>query len=242
MGLKYAVEDINEVDEPLRGNYVERDGRYVLDVEGVVSEDEVSGLKSALEKERENAKTAKTEAAKQRDKLEALRTERDKLLDGAGGDEERERIRKHYDQKLTETKTEYEDRIQKLTGTVQNLTADHEAESLAVDLAVDTESRPTLKRLISDRLGVKMTDEGPQVFVKDAEGKESEMKVEDLRKELLEDKSLARLVTDNRASGGRGATGNNGPGRPSTTKSTASLSGSRKDRKEAIRARFPDLE
>lgn len=49
MGLKLIVDSLDSVDEGVRGLYTEVDGKFKLDVEGV---EDVTGLKSALEKER----------------------------------------------------------------------------------------------------------------------------------------------------------------------------------------------
>lgn len=56
MGLKAFVNDINEVDESARGFYVQDGERYKLDAEGLLTDGDVSGLKSALQKERDRAK------------------------------------------------------------------------------------------------------------------------------------------------------------------------------------------
>lgn len=49
MTLQLTVDDLDGVDEGLRGFYVEKDGKYQLDVAGV---EDTGGLKSALQKER----------------------------------------------------------------------------------------------------------------------------------------------------------------------------------------------
>lgn len=57
MPIPLETDDIESLDEPLRDFYVEADnGRYRLDVADLP---DVSGLKSALQKERETAKTLK---------------------------------------------------------------------------------------------------------------------------------------------------------------------------------------
>lgn len=53
MKLAYAVESLDAVPEPLRAAYTEKDGKFVLAVDGL---EDTSGLKSALEKEREARK------------------------------------------------------------------------------------------------------------------------------------------------------------------------------------------
>ena len=60
MPLKAVLENVEDLDEVTRGLYKEADGRFILDVEGMVSEDEIEshektqGLKSALDKERQS--------------------------------------------------------------------------------------------------------------------------------------------------------------------------------------------
>lgn len=56
MALKYEVDDIETVDEGVRGLYAEHNGKFRLNVEGVPKGEDTSGLKSALQKERERAK------------------------------------------------------------------------------------------------------------------------------------------------------------------------------------------
>lgn len=49
MALKLIVDSLESLDEGVRGFYTEQDGKFRLDVDGV---EDVTGLKSALEKER----------------------------------------------------------------------------------------------------------------------------------------------------------------------------------------------
>lgn len=53
MALKAVLEKLEEVAEALRPLYTEKDGKFVLDVEGL---EDTNGLKSALEKERKAAR------------------------------------------------------------------------------------------------------------------------------------------------------------------------------------------
>lgn len=64
MALNLVVEKLEAVPEAVRALYVERDGKYHLDVDGVP---DVTGLKSALESERASAKAE----AKAKKELEA---------------------------------------------------------------------------------------------------------------------------------------------------------------------------
>jgi hypothetical protein len=103
MPLPVAVESLDAIPEAARAAYVEKDGAFVLDVEL----EDTSGLKSALQKEREAAKAA-TRAAKELEaRLAAFETE--KAATAAGLTSEKlkeieqqvaERIRGEYEPKL----------------------------------------------------------------------------------------------------------------------------------------------
>ncbi len=60
MALKYKIEAdaYEKLNEEQQAFYSEKDGNYVLDVEGAEGEDEIQGLKKALQQEREAAKEA----------------------------------------------------------------------------------------------------------------------------------------------------------------------------------------
>jgi hypothetical protein len=49
--LKLVLDSVEGLDEPTRGMYVEKDGKFHLDVDGI---EDTSGLKSALQKERKD--------------------------------------------------------------------------------------------------------------------------------------------------------------------------------------------
>lgn len=56
MAIALVLKSLDGVDEALHSMYVEKDGQYHLDVEGL---EDTSGLKSALQKERQAAKEAR---------------------------------------------------------------------------------------------------------------------------------------------------------------------------------------
>jgi hypothetical protein len=59
MPLDLIVDSVDSLPEAVRGLYVEKDGKFSLDVTGI---EDTSGLKSALAKERQNAITATKQA------------------------------------------------------------------------------------------------------------------------------------------------------------------------------------
>lgn len=98
MPLKAVVEKIEDVAEPLREHYTEgSDGKFHLAAEGV---EDVSGLKSALKKERESreaAEKAVKDVSKQWEGMDPK--EMRELLDRIEGDEDMKLIKEgKYDQ------------------------------------------------------------------------------------------------------------------------------------------------
>lgn len=53
MALKFVVDTLEGIDEGLHGEYEEKDGKFHLKVDGLPAQEDVGGLKSALQKERD---------------------------------------------------------------------------------------------------------------------------------------------------------------------------------------------
>lgn len=73
MALKAVLESVDDLSDEIKGHYVEKDGKFVLDVEatdGYALED-VSGLTKALETERGQRKTYEKEVRDLKAKIEA---------------------------------------------------------------------------------------------------------------------------------------------------------------------------
>lgn len=75
MKLKAVVDSLEGIDEAYQGLYTEKGGKYVLSIDGIDAHPTVSGLVSALDKERSERKSLKDEAGKWRE-----------LVDLRGGD------------------------------------------------------------------------------------------------------------------------------------------------------------
>lgn len=61
MALQYTVENLDDVPEAIRGEYVEKDGKFVLGVEGIK---DGSGLETALAAERKRARELEAKVKK----------------------------------------------------------------------------------------------------------------------------------------------------------------------------------
>lgn len=94
--LKAALDSLDGLDDGIKGFYIEQDGKFVLDAEGVDN----SGLKSALEKERKAARDA-----------EAKRRELETRFSGIDPDTYAELVKAHDE--VEANKGTLEERVQK---------------------------------------------------------------------------------------------------------------------------------
>ena len=62
MGLQYAVEDLEGLDEAVQSLYEQDGDRYILRVEGIPQPEDTSGLKSKVQQLMDEAKDAKRRA------------------------------------------------------------------------------------------------------------------------------------------------------------------------------------
>jgi hypothetical protein len=76
MALKTVLDSLEGVPSELHKLYVQKDGKYVLDAEGI---EDVSGLKSALERKKQEAADAKKAAKELKEQLESLGMEPDEI-------------------------------------------------------------------------------------------------------------------------------------------------------------------
>jgi hypothetical protein len=126
MSLKPVLSSLDEVEENLKGLYIEKDGKFRLDVDGgFKTHDEINGLTSALNKERD-ARNQLEKQVKQfegiKDPAEALKAletikniDDKKLMDAGKVDELKAEIQKAMQEKL-DKKQEIIDQLQ---GTVK---------------------------------------------------------------------------------------------------------------------------
>jgi len=82
MALAYRLETLDGVEENVQSLYTEKDGAFVLSVEGVVPEDDVSGLKQKVDQLLTEKKTVAAKAKEMESKLKEL----DKKKAEDGGD------------------------------------------------------------------------------------------------------------------------------------------------------------
>lgn len=206
--LKFQLDSLDGVDEAVRPLYTEKDGKFVLGVDGLPPQEDVSGLKSKVE---ELLAEKKAEAEKRKAVEDQATKDREEALRKAGNVEELEKSwSDKYSRREAELSGQLETERTTLHAQIRELTVGRAAADLANELAV-TGSAKALLPHIERRLDVELRDGKPTVVVRDSSGKASAATLDELKKEITADTAFAPLIAGSKASGG-GAAGARGVG------------------------------
>lgn len=206
--LKFQLDTLEGVDESVRAFYTEKDGKYVLGIEGLPQPEDVSGLKSKVE---ELLAEKKAEADKRKAAEEQARLEREEALRKSGNVEELEKSwSEKYSRREAELASQLESERNTLQGQIRDLTVGRTATEIATTLAIPGSAKALLPH-IERRLSVEQRDGKPTVVVLDQAGKLSATTLEELKSEFTKDPAFGPLIAGSKASGGgAGGAGNSG--------------------------------
>ncbi|BAQ75147.1 uncharacterized protein POS17_3453 [Pseudomonas sp. Os17] len=206
--LKFQLDTLEGVDESVRAFYTEKEGKYVLGIEGLPQPEDVSGLKSKVE---ELLAEKKSEADKRKAAEEQARLEREEALRKSGNVEELEKSwSEKYSRREAELNGQLESERNTLQGQIRDLTVGRTATEIATTLAIPGSAKALLPH-IERRLSVEQRDGKPTVVVLDQAGKLSATTLEELKSEFTKDPAFGPLIAGSKASGGgAGGAGNGG--------------------------------
>ena len=231
--LRFQLDTLEGVDEAVRALYTEKDGKFVLGIEGLPQQEDVSGLKAKVDELLGEKKLAEKKA---REAEELARTEREEAARKSGNVEELERS---WSEKYTRREAELNGMLEQERGTlstqIRDLTVGRTATDIASALAIPGSAKALLPH-IERRLSVEQRDGKPVVVVLDQQGKLSASTLDELKAEFANDTAFAPLIAGSKASGG-GAAGAGGGGGAAKGK----IGGTKEERQAAIASRFPDL-
>ena len=199
--LKYQLDTLDGLDESQHSFYEEKDGKFVLKVDGVPQQEDVSGLKAKLDEllgEKKEAKRKAEEAEAERKRLaeEAARKNGDVAA-----------LEESWNTKYTTREKELLAELDQYKSQIHGLTVGQTATQVAAKLAI-TGSDKVLLPHVKSRLYLK--DNG-EVGVLDLQGKPSAATIAEFEAELANDPAFKPLIVANLASGS-GATNNGGSG------------------------------
>lgn len=231
--LKFQLDTLEGVDEAVRALYTEKDGKFVLGIEGLPQQEDVSGLKAKVDEllgEKKAAEKARKDAEEQ------ARLEREEAARRSGNVEE---LEKSWSEKYNRREAELNGMLEQERGTlstqIRDLTVGRTATDIASALAIPGSAKALLPH-IERRLSVEQRDGKPVVVVLDQQGKLSAATLDELKAEFANDTAFAPLIAGSKASGG-GAAGAGGGGGAAKGK----IGGTKEERQAAIASRFPDL-
>ncbi|RIJ09875.1 hypothetical protein DXT77_15650 [Pseudomonas sp. 91RF] len=231
--LKFQLDTLEGVDEAVRALYTEKDGKFVLGIEGLPQQEDVSGLKA---KNAELLAEKKEIERKAREAEDAARLEREEAARRSGNVEELERS---WTEKFTRREAELTGTLEQeratLSGQIRDLTVGRTATDIASALAVQGSAKALLPH-IERRLSVEQRDGKPVVVVLDAQGKLSAATLDELKAEIANDAAFAPLIAGSKASGGGAGGAGGGGGAPK-----GKIGGTKEERTAAIASRFPDI-
>lgn len=235
MGLKYQLDTLDGLDDSVKSLYTEKEGKFVLGIEGLPQPEDVSGLKSKVEEllgEKKAAEKARKDAEEQ------ARLEREEAARKSGNVEE---LEKSWSEKYNRREAELNGMLEQERGTlstqIRDLTVGRTATDIASALAIPGSAKALLPH-IERRLSVEQRDGKPVVVVLDQQGKLSAATLEELKAEFANDTAFAPLIAGSKASGG-GAAGAGAGGGGGAAK--GKIGGTKEERTAAIASRFPDL-
>jgi hypothetical protein len=233
MGLKYQLDTLDGLDDSVKSLYTEKEGKFVLGIEGLPQPEDVSGLKSKVEEllgEKKAAEKARKDAEEQ------ARLEREEAARKSGNVEELEKSwSEKYNRREAELNGMLEQERGMLSTQIRDLTVGRTATDIASALAIPGSAKALLPH-IERRLSVEQRDGKPVVVVLDQQGKLSAATLDELKAEFANDAAFAPLIAGSKASGG-GASGAGGSGGAAKGK----IGGTKEERQAAIASRFPDL-
>ena len=227
--MQLNVETLEDIPKPLQKLYTASDSGFILDVEGL---EDTTGLKSALQKERDNNKGLKLDLKTLRtdaDDVEKarLKAEADALEKTGDLDKIKENLSKHYQGDIDALIKKVSARDQKL----ERVLLRDEANRIASEIAVDTDSIPVLAEWIKHRIGIEEKDGEFNVIVT---GESSGLSMKEFIEGLTQQKPLARLLKASNGTGG-GASGDTSGG---TANTKGNMGGSKAERLVAIKERL----
>lgn len=207
MKIKLSSAEFDALDSSLQTVYVKNgDGTYTLPLDDM---EEVNGpLKRANErlKAEKDAEAEKVTAEKKR--ADDLKLKLDEIHNGEIPDAKKEKdvraLTASYEKREKEIRDSYEAIIAKKNTFITKQLVSNVALQMANEIAVDGDAALVLLPHIERRLQVDLTGDEPVTKVMDINGQPSGYKVDELKKEFVDNKVYASIIRGSKASGAGG--------------------------------------
>jgi len=170
MTLKTILESLDDLDDGLKGLYEEKDGKFVLKVDGIDEHPAVANLRNAYQQEKAKRKAQGDELAALKEKYKGLPedfdpAEYEKLKAGKGGkDDEHLRValKKEFEKQLAEKEAE----LAKAQRDIQELTVERGlSEALTAAGIVNPVFQRAARALLKDAVTVDRSGDVPKAVI-----------------------------------------------------------------------------
>ena len=216
MALKRVIKkaEFDKLNEALQEFYTETGdkGEYTLDVEGVP---DTSKLERSLEREKARFKEAKERADTAEGELQELKD--------AQTTEQKDvaRLQKEYKTTVDKLTGDHKTALEKRDNFIRKSMRDTAASEMAREISTVPK---IMQKAIAERLHVDFDDDEPRLVILDSEGKPSDIKMEQLKKEFLTNPEYKEIIIASRATGGRAKPGQDkgGPALPASNETDLS--------------------
>lgn len=208
MALKAILTTLDGLSEELKKEYTEKDGKFYLTVEGIDEHPSVGALKRAKDHEKNLRQAAETAQRAAEDKVTEVEGQLEGLRTGAIPKADVDALKKSYEDKVKDNQTKFDEKYDKQQALIEK----HMLDGQALALATEISTVPSLLTPhIRSRLKLEEVDGELTVSILDIAGKPSAATLDDLKKEMLQNKSFAPILIGSKASGS-GATGGSSGG------------------------------
>jgi len=205
--MKIELSDLSGLPEGLKSVVETQGDKHALDLSKLMPAEDLTGLKSALQKERENARA--WEKFGKPDELEAKLTDLEKKAQGTG------KAAEDAQAKIDQIKAEYEDKLAGASSRIEKMMKANASASLKAELAKAGFIPEAIDDIAATALGrLEFNEDGtPKVLTSDGKpmignGADHGATLSDLAKELAEAKPYA--VRDGGKGGGGKQPGSQG--------------------------------
>jgi aspartate/methionine/tyrosine aminotransferase len=188
--MQYKVDSLEGLDEGVQKLYEKQGDSFVLKIDGMPQQEDVSGLKAKVDELLGEKKAAKEAADAAREEARQI-AEQAALKSG-----DVEAITKSWQEKydaLNQT-------LEQSNSTIANLTSGSTATQLAAKLAVEGSSEVLLPH-IQSRLKTEFKDGQPVTVVLGKDGRPSALTVDDLAAEFTNNKAFSHVISGSKARG-----------------------------------------
>lgn len=173
MALKTILDALDDVPDALKTEYKEIDGKFVLDLDGIDAHPSVVNLKTAHERQKQATRTAQTDLAAAKARLEGLPDDFDAdayeaLKATAEGkapaktDEQVAQVRAQLEKKHNAELAKKDERISTLEGAVSRATIDDGLSKALDEAGIDPAFKPGAMALLKSKGAVKLVEEDGQ--------------------------------------------------------------------------------